>query len=80
MVKHRAMIVHYLEVKFKTDIEEITFKNWSRDEVINLFIDLVAGFSRKLDKVESQRKSAQSIATKNAERLAEVDPKDDHEM
>jgi len=47
VVKHRAMIVHFLEVK--SDIEKISFKNWSRDEVIDSFIDLVAGFSRKLD-------------------------------
>ena len=71
VVKHRVMIVHYLEVKFKADIEKISFKNWSRDEVIDLFIDLVAGFSKKLDRV-------QNVAAKNAERLAEVDPKDDH--
>ena len=70
VVKHRAMIVHFLEVK--SDIEKISFKNWSRDEVIDLFIDLVAGFSKKLDRV-------QNVAAKNAERLAEVDPKDDHE-
>ena len=69
VVKHRAMIVHFLEVK--SDIEKISFKNWSRDEVIDLFIDLVAGFSKKLDRV-------QNVAAKNAERLAEVDPKDDH--
>ena len=43
------------------------------DEVIDLFMDLNAGFSWKLD-------SVQNVATNNAERLAEVDPKDDHEM
>jgi len=59
-------------VKPRSDIEDVSFKNWSRDEVIDSFIDLVAGFSRKLD-------SVQNVAPKNAERLAEVDPKDDHE-
>jgi len=59
VVKHRAMIVHFLEVKFKTDIENISFKIWSRDEVIDLFIDLVAGCSRKID-------SVQNVPTKNA--------------
>jgi len=59
VVKHRAMIVHFLEVKFKTDIENISFKIWRRDEVIDLFIDLVAGCSRKID-------SVQNVATKNA--------------
>ena len=59
MVKHRAMIVHFLKVKFKTDIENISFKIWDRDEVIDLFIDLVAGCSRKID-------SVQNVPTKNA--------------
>ena len=73
VVKHRTLIAHYLEVRLKSDIEDVSFKNWSRDEVIDLFMDLDAGLSSRLD-------SVQNVATKNVERLAEVDPKDDHEM
>ena len=73
VVKHRTLIAHYLVVKLKSDIEEVSLKNWSRDEVIDFFTDLVTGLSWKLD-------SVQNVATKNAERLTEVDPKDDHEM
>lgn len=73
VVKHRAMTVHFLEVKFKKDVEEISFKNWSTDEVADLFVDLVAGFTRKRDKERALHTCAQNVATKNTQRLAELD-------